>query len=181
MREQSISSAESAAARSKAADEAARVRYLGPGDFEIFEEGGVIRLTLPGECSFVRVYAFLCFPLTRPDEYISLRDGEDEIGIIRDLNEFDHGVQTMVRELLERRYFVPQVQKILSTKQRYGGMTWQVDTDRGLRTIITKSLHEALHENSPGRYFITDTDGNRFEVLMDAVRPEDAAWIESVV
>jgi hypothetical protein len=181
MIDERLSSVDSAAARNRAADEAAKVRYLGPGDFEIFEEGGVCRLTLPDECSYIRVYAFLCFPLSHPDEYISLRDGEDEIGIVRDLNEFDHATQTMVRELLARRYFVPRVLKILSAKERYGGMTWQVDTDRGIKTVITKSLHEALHENSPGRYFITDTDGNRFEVLLDEVRPEDAAWIESVV
>jgi len=181
MIEEKLSSVESAAARSKAADEAAHVRYLGPGDFEIFEDGGVYRLTLPDECSYVRVYAFLCFPLTHEDEYISLRDGEDEIGIVRDLKEFDHATQTMIRELLERRYFVPRITKMISTKQRYGGMTWEVDTDRGIKTVITKGLHEALTENSPGRYFVTDTDGNRFEILIDEIRPEDAAWIESVV
>ncbi|MDO8587409.1 MAG: DUF1854 domain-containing protein [Armatimonadota bacterium] len=181
MTEERLTSDESAAERNKAADEAANVHYLSPGDFEIFEQGGVIRLTLPNEISYIQVYAFRTYPLSHPDNYISLRDGEDEIGIVKDLKEFDAGTQAILYELLERRYFVPRVRKILSTKQRYGGMTWQVETDRGVRSVITKNLHEALSENGPGRYFITDTDGNRFEVIMDEIAPEDAAWIESVV
>jgi hypothetical protein len=181
MTDQNLTSEQSAAARNKAADEAAKVRYLEPADFQIFEEGGVFRLTLPNECSFVRVYAFRTFPLSHPEEYISLRDGEDEIGIVRNLNDLDSDAQAIIQELLARRYFVPRVTKLISTKMRYGGMTWQVDTDRGIKTLITKGLHEALSENGPGRYFITDTDGNRFEIVMDEMPPEDVAWIGSVV
>ena len=181
MTDEILTSEESAAARNKAADEAANVRYLEPGDFELFEQGGVFRLTMPDEISYIQVYAFRTYPLSHPDQYISLRDGEDEIGILKDLAEFDSGTQAIVYELLARRYFVPRVLKIVSTKQRYGGMTWQVETDRGARTIITKGLHEALTENGPGRYFITDTDSNRFEVVIDEISAEDAAWIESVV
>lgn len=181
MSDGNLSSMESAAAREKAADEAARLRYFRPGDFELFKLGGVIRLTVEAEVSYIRVFAFRAFPLTRPDEYISLRDGENEIGIIRDLREFDLDNRELIYELLEQRYFTPRVSKIVSTKQRYGGMTWVVETDRGARTIITKRLHEALTENGPGRYFITDTDGNRFEIVIDEIASEDAEWIESVV
>jgi len=127
------------------------------------------------------VFAFRSFPLSRPDEYISLRDGEDEIGIIRDLREFDPETRKLIYELLDQRYFIPRVTRIVSTKQRYGGMTWVVETDRGARTLITKGLHEALSENGPGRYFITDVDANRIEIVLSEATPEDAAWIESVV
>ena len=171
-----------AEARSHAADEAAQVRYLKPEDFRIFEHGGVIRLTMVKDpISYIRVYAFRAYPLSHPHQFICLRDGENEIGIISDLRQFDEETQRLVCTLLEQRYFIPRVRRILGTKQRYGGMTWQVETDRGARMVITKRLHEALTENGPGRYFITDIDGNRFEIIMDEMAPEDAAWIESVV
>ena len=95
--------------------------------------------------------------------------------------EFDEKTQRIIRELMNKRYFVPVVTRIVSTKERYGGMTWNVQTDRGSKTIITKGLHEALTEASSNRYFITDVDGNRYEIIMDEVAPETAEWIESVI
>lgn len=176
-----LTSSESAVERNKAADEAANIRYLNPGDFEIFETDGFVRLTLPDEISYINVYAFRTYPLSHPDSYISVRDGMDEIGIVRNLNELDSESRRIVKELLSKKYFVPRVQKLITAKQRYGGMTWVVDTDRGVKTIITKGLHEALVESGVGRYFITDTDGNRFEVLLEEIPEEDVAWIQSMI
>lgn len=181
MEDVKLTSEQAAAEREKAADEAAQVRYLKPGVFEVFEEEGIYRLTLPNDRTYLKFNAFRTYPLSLPEKYISLRDINEEIGIIRDLAEFDKYTQTVIRELLARRYFVPRIKSIISTRQRYGGMIWEIDTDRGTKTIITKGIHEALLENSLGIYFLTDVDGNRYEILMDEISPESAAWIRSMV
>jgi hypothetical protein len=155
MGNRNLSSKELSEARRKAADEAANVRYFDPGDFLVFEQDGAFMLTVPDDQSYLKFTAYLTFPLSQPEKYISLRSGNDEIGMIRDLNEFDRETQRIVRELLRRRYFVPQVTKIVNVTERYGGMTWNLETDRGEKTIITKGLHEAISENSSGCYFVT--------------------------
>lgn len=176
-----ISSVEAAAAREKAADEAANVRYFSPGDFMVFELDGAFRITIPDECSYIKFSAYRTYPLSLPEKYISLRSGLDEIGMIRDLKEFDKETQRIIRELLGRRYFVPRILKIVSTRERYSGTLLNIETDRGAKTIITKRLHEALSESSDGRYFITDVEGNRYEVATDEASSEVAAWIEDRV
>lgn len=176
-----LTSSEAAIERDKAADEAAKVRYFAPGDFVMFEEGGAFRLTIPDECTYLKFSAHRSYPLSMPDKYISLRDGMEEIGILKDLEQFDEETRTIVNEQLDKRYFVPKIKKITGTKERYGGMVWKVETDRGDKTLITKGLHEALSENSTGRYFITDVDGNRYEVIMEDITEETAAWIQSII
>ncbi len=103
------SSDELAEARRKAADEAANIRYLAPGDFIIFEQDGAIRLTIPDDRTYLKVAAFRTFPLSQSEKYISLRSGMEEIGIMRDIKEFDKKTQNIIRELLRRGYFVIQV------------------------------------------------------------------------
>jgi DNA-binding Lrp family transcriptional regulator len=112
---------------------------------------------------------------------IKTRSGIEEIGMIRELSEFDKETKGIIRTLLEQRYYVPKVLKIVGTKERYGGMSWAVETDRGVKTVITKGLNESLSENSAGRYFITDVEGNRYEIDPAEISPESAAWIESVI
>jgi len=182
--EKQLTTDEASAAREKAADEAAALRYLEPGDFEVFELDGAYRLTLPHDRSYLKFAAHRTYPLSHPEKYISLRsgiNGMEEIGIIRDLRQFDKRTQHIIRQLLDRRYFTPRVTKIIGTKERYGGMVWNMETDRGAKTIVTKGLHEALSENSVGCYFITDVEGNRYEVVMEELSQESAAWIQRVI
>ncbi|HOP81417.1 MAG TPA: DUF1854 domain-containing protein [Armatimonadota bacterium] len=179
MDESMLSSQELAEERRKAADEAAHVRYLNPGDFIVFEQDGVFRLTLPDDRTYLKFSVYRTFPLSMPEKYISLRSDMDEICMIRDLSDFDKGTQQIIRELLNRRYFVPRVLKINGAKERYGGMVLDVETDRGRKLIITKSLHESLSENAAGRCFITDVEGNRYEINMDdESSAEVVTWIQ---
>ena len=181
IKKRQLTADEQAFERNIAAEEAANIRYLKPGDMTIFEQGGIYRLTLPSECTYIKFGAYRTFPLSRPDTFISLRAGTEEIGMIRDLGEFDDKTQNIIRELMNKRYFVPVVTRIVSTKERYGGMTWNVQTDRGSKTIITKGLHEALSEASGNRYFITDVDGNRYELNADALDEPSRAKLDKLV
>ena len=78
------------------------------------------------------------------------------------------GIDTPEHELLEeslrRRYFLPKITAILSASERFGSSQWEVETDRGPRTLSTGVINEAVTEVEPGRYLITDVEGNRFEI-----------------
>lgn len=154
-----------AAITEQSLDEAARVRYLHPEDYELLRSpAGTLRLTLRDERSVLRVKARRCFPFSFSSKYISLRDGGDEeIGIIKDLGDLSKEHRRWIEDDLEMRYFAPRVKSIESIKQRFGGTEWHLQTDRGPKRIITRGIHDTLSEVAPGRYMITDVDGNRYE------------------
>lgn len=150
-------------------DEAANVRYLLPEEFVLFRnDGGGLRITVKDDRSALRARARRCFPFALPTKFISIRDGNDEeIGIISDLCDLSKEYRRWIEEDLEMRYFAPCVNSIKSINQRYGGVEWHLETDRGLRRVITKGIHDTLAEIEPGRYILTDVDGNRYELFTE--------------
>ena len=167
----------------KSLDEAAKVRYLEPGDFVLFRgEGGMLRLTLKDDKSFVRAKARRCFPFSFATRYISLRDGADEeIGIIRDLSELGGEYRRWIEDDLEMRYFTPRVKSIRLIKHRFGGVEWHLMTDRGAKKVITKGVHDTMSEVEPGRYVINDVDGNRYELLIEKLDQASRDKLEQLV
>jgi len=167
----------------KSLDEAAKVRYLERGDFELFKNDGAgLRLTLKDDKSVLRVKARRCFPYSFGARYISIRDGsEEEIGIIRDLGKLTKQHRRWIEEDLEMRYFTPQVKSINAIKHRFGGVEWYVDTDRGPKKLITRGVHDTMTEVQPGRYLITDVDGNRYELCADALDEASRSKLDKLV
>lgn len=155
----------------KGLDEAANVRYLKADEFVLLRgEGGGLRLTLTGERTVLRVKTRRCFPLGAPGRFISVRDGSDqEIGIIPDLMDLPPEWRSWIEDDLSMRYFMPVVKSIVSLKQRWGGLEWRLETDRGGRKVITKRIHDCVSEVDQGRYLMTDVDGNRYELRLDAL------------
>ena len=170
-------------ATDKSLDEAANVRYLAPGEFELIRgEGGMLRLTLKDDKSFVRAKARRCFPFSFATRYISLRDGADEeIGIIRDLAELSGDCRRWIEDDLDMRYFTPRVKSIRLIKHRFGGVEWHLLTDRGAKKVITKGVHDTMSEVDPGRYVITDVDGNRYELLTEKLDQASRDKLEQLV
>jgi hypothetical protein len=56
------------------------------------------------------------------------------------------------------------IQRILRVKERFGTVDWEVETDRGFRTFSMRSIRENVHQPSPGRYLLSDVEGNRYDV-----------------
>ncbi len=126
---------------------------------------GTLRVVVPDQVCGLQVQALRAFPLSHNEEHIVLRDGANkEIGVLRDLKALPQNAQELVRAQLHRRYFLPRILKIYSVFERFGTTQWELETDRGYREITTKPINDALHEMSPGRYFITDNENNRYEI-----------------
>jgi hypothetical protein len=164
-------------------DEAAHVRYLKPDEFILFRtDGGGLRLTLLDDRSFLRVKAKRCFPFSFATKYISLRDGNDEeIGMLPDLAELSKQYRRWIEDDLEMRYFTPRVKSIRAIRRRSGGIEWLLDTDCGSKKVITKSVQDTMTEVEPGRYVITDVDGNRYEIHPDALDEPSRDRLERLI
>ena len=129
-------------------------------------EGGFLALKFE-EKDYERVGVYLTFPLTNPDEFISIREADEkakEIGIIRSIQDLGREEQELIREQVRLRYFMPIIRKVLDVKDEYGYAYWQVTTDFGSCRFTTHMGGDAVVNLGEARYQVTDIDGNRYEI-----------------
>jgi hypothetical protein len=159
--------------------ETADLRYLDPAKLCFFRHGATLRLTIEDEASYLKVSVMRAFPLSHPNQYLSVRDGEyKEIGLLVDPTTLDRDNQSLLAEELERRYVVPVIRRIIGIKERFGTVDWEVETDRGVRTFTTRNMREKVVQPSPGRYLLTDVDENRYDVRdLAALDPASQSWL----
>jgi hypothetical protein len=84
------------------------------------------------------VFAVLCFPVTCPHQYVSLRyidtRGEErEIGVIRDPSEFSAEARRLIAASLANYYFEFEILRIFKIELRYKLLMFDVGTDHGPR------------------------------------------------
>jgi hypothetical protein len=145
--------------------EATDLRYLEPTKLRLFMHGAALRLTIEDEMSCLAVAIVRLFPLSQANQYLSVRSADQkEIGILREAKALDDHSHSLIEAELERRYLVPVVQRIISVKERFGTIDWQVETDRGPRSFTTRNLRENITQPTPERYLFNDVDGNRYDV-----------------
>jgi len=141
------------------------LRYLEPGKLRFLRYGAALRLIIEEEGCWLKVAIVRVFPLSQPDRFLSVRDGAGKkIGVLIDPVELDPEGRQLVAEALERRYLVPEIRRVIAVTERFGTVEWRVETDRGPCTFTMRSVRENVLEPSPGRYILTDVDGNRFDI-----------------
>ena len=151
----------------KESEEVLQMRLL-TADNAVFTrtEGGFLALEFAGK-TYDRVGVYLTFPMTNPQEYISIREADEkakEIGMIRSLKEMPREVQDMIQEQVRLRYFMPVIRKVMEVKDEYGYAYWHVQTDFGSCRFTTYMGGDAVVALGEARYQITDIDGNRYEL-----------------
>ena len=135
-------------------------------------QGGLISLELlETKESFERIVIFRCFPITNPDEFLSVREADSkkmgrgkEIGMIRYMKDFPQDQQELFLEELDRRYFSPEIIKINSVKEKFGYSYWDAETTAGSMTFIMTNPFSNIRVLEDGRIFINDLDGNSFQI-----------------
>lgn len=129
-------------------------------------EGGFVALKFEDK-NYDRVGVYLTFPLTQPEEFISIREADEkarEIGIIRNLKDLGKDEQEMIKEQVRLRYFMPVICKVLDVKDEYGYAYWHVQTDFGVCRFTTHMGGDSVVNLGGARYQVTDIDGNRYEI-----------------
>jgi hypothetical protein len=155
------------------------LRYLDPNALRFFRHGATLRLTVEDDRSVLKAAVARAFPLSHPERYLSVRDGDNkEVGLIIDAAELDEKSRRLVAEELERRYVVPVIRRVVAVKERFGTIDWDVETDRGLCRFTTRNTRENVAQPSPGRYLLTDVEGNRYDVRdLTALDAASQEWL----
>ena len=145
---------------------------LTPGNAEFSRSpGGLISLKLEDGTAYERVVMFRCFPVTNADEFISVREPDSkkmgrgqEIGMIRRVSEFPAEIRALIDEELSRRYFSPEITRIISVKDRFGYTYWDVETSSSNISFVLNNPFSNIRLLEDGRLFISDLDGNVYQI-----------------
>ncbi len=135
--------------------------------------GGLISLKIVNaegeEEEFERVVIRRSFPVTAPDEFLSVREPDtrlkgrgSEIGMIRNIHIFDKETVELLNAELELRYFTPVITKITSAKEKFGYNYWDAETSAGTVSFVLNNPFSNIRKLEDGRIFISDMDGNCF-------------------
>jgi len=152
--------------RARTTEDPKDLRILDPASVTICRrDGGYPDLILRGEACYPRIRVVRCFPLSGRFVYISLRNSDDqEIGLIENLTFLDENSSRIVREELDKRYFLSEIKDIHSISNQYGFIIFDVHTNRGPRTFNVRDRHRNIVDMGRGRVLVIDTDGCQYEI-----------------
>ena len=105
------------------------------------------------------------FPLSGLEKYITLLDQEgNEQAVIRDLGTLPKEERAIIERCLSEYYLIPKITRIYACKERFGIITLDVETDRGLASIEIRNLIYGLKLIYGNRVLIRDGSDNRYEI-----------------
>ena len=158
--------------------------HVDAGKVRLFKDPDwVLRMTIEGDRSYLLVKVVRAAPLTQPDRYFCILDIKDEaICMLEDLDQLEKNSHPFVFEEMERRYLTAEIESIESLQNEYGVSYWNVETNRGTREFVAKSVAEHAQWLGERRLMIFDVDGNRFEVTdIDKLDKRSQGLLESVL
>ena len=139
-----------------------------------------ICLRIDGREEWEKVAVKVAFPYTLPGRYVVFTKDGEEVGTLANPGELDRGSRELLGEILEERYLMPAVQRIVSIEDVHNGMCWKVETDRGPRAFEIRDL-DSVREIG-GQIVIVDADGNRFRISdRDMLDPDSQALLDTYV
>ena len=102
------------------------------------------------------------FPIQSPEQGIALMDTDGHEAVwIEDLNSVAQPAQSLIREALEGREFMPEIEAITAVSSFAMPSTWTVRTHRGTTQFVLKG-EEDIRRLSATALLITDSHGIQF-------------------
>ena len=140
------------------------VRLLDPREVRIYRNNREDLVLKIGRVEYKIGRLVRAFPITMPWRYI-IFIGEDgkEIGILKSVKGLEKKSARILREELEKRYFIPKITKIHEIREEFGVLVWRTETDKGSTTFEITSRRD-IKKLSDGRVLVKDGDGNLYEV-----------------
>ena len=146
------------------------IDWLSPHTTEFRKgENEVFELWVDGERQATSVYIVAALPATQHEAYLSVRQwrdhGEDvEIGMIAKLSDWSPENQSMGRQLLQRRYLLRTIDRVLQVKLHLGFLEFEVLTNLGNERFTMRwTQSQAIDFGDSGK-LIMDTEENRYIV-----------------
>jgi hypothetical protein len=136
---------------------------MATSDFQLTRNafGRLVLTTAAGEV-FDGVETVRAFPIQSPDDGIALvhTDGH-EVAWIERLANLPEPAQSLIREELATREFMPEILNIDSVTSFSTPCTWQVQTDRGDTRFVLRG-DEDIRRVGPAILLVTDSHGIQF-------------------
>ncbi len=124
----------------------------------------------PGELSLRslgvshNVHPVRCFPLTEPNEWISLLDTKGcEVAMVRALTNLEPARRNLIEDVLRRREFLPVITRIYRIDVESADSQWHISTDRG-DTRFSLGHDDHVRALSQAKFVVTDSNGMRYLV-----------------
>ncbi|MFW5981144.1 MAG: DUF1854 domain-containing protein [bacterium] len=139
---------------------------LDPEKLELFfTQGEILKIKIEDGQEYENVEINPAFPLSEVGKYLIFLDQEgNEIGILKDINNLSIDSQDVVKRILDKIYFMPEITKIYSIEEEFGVSRWEVETSKGHRVFDIRSRRRDVRPFGPKRIIIHDVDGNRYEI-----------------
>ena len=129
------------------------------------KEAPPIRYTPDGKRDYGRVLLHRAFPFDYPDGIVSvLQEDGFEIGMIKAISDFDDKTASLLRDQLDKTYFIPEIRKIYSTKDRFGFVYFKCATDKGDVDFVLRNPFGNIIRLSDHEIYLNDVDGNRYHI-----------------
>ena len=124
---------------------------------------GRLSLTLGG-VTHTPVRPLRALPLSAPHRWIFLVNAEDkEIGALADVAGLAADSRAALESELDLAYFSTRVTRIVGVRSRHGVTTWDLETERGPKTIHVKDRGDIRH--LPGGHILfADVYGMKYEI-----------------
>lgn len=140
-----------------------------------YVENDQVRFTEAGLCTVdMEIYGGECikdltpkrlFPMTGEDMYISLLDKDGkEMAIIRNAKTLIKESREAIYKALGEYYFIPKITKIYKCEDKFGTLTFDVETDKGRVKFSIKNRHYDIKKIYDDRVLMRDRDDNRYEI-----------------
>jgi len=123
---------------------------------------GKLVLTTPDGRVHAGVMPVRAFPVQSPEKGIALMDTDGhEVAWVDALADVPQPAQSLMREALQAREFIPEIQAILSVTSFSTPCTWHVQTDRGDTHFVLRG-DEDIRRLGETTLLITDSHGIHF-------------------
>ena len=118
-----------------------------------------------GRKEYGRVVLHRAFPFGNTDSFISVLTVEnEELCVIRSLDDLDPESEKYCAAELENKYFIPEVKRIKSIVSKFGYTYWICDTPIGEISFTVADTFKSLIHIGSERIIIIDVDGGRYEI-----------------
>jgi len=123
---------------------------------------GQLALTLPDGRVVQGVMPVRAFPVQSPEQGIALMDTDGHEAVWLDaLSDVPQPAQGLIRDALESREFMPEIQTIVSVSSFSTPCTWVVKTDRGDTQFVLRG-DEDIRRLAGQTLLISDSHGIHF-------------------
>lgn len=121
-------------------------------------------LDLERKPHYDRVRLRRAFPFAEKERFISvLDDDQNEIGLIEDISVFPDNQVALIREELDRVYYMTKILKIKSVKEKIGRATYFLcENENGEFEMVLRDVSRTIFKLSDDSVIITDIDSNRY-------------------